>query len=245
MALTEEQAWTLTAAGLVALADGVLKGGEAGRILSLVEEKLDPEEQHVWIDLLSDPAGLWERARTLPRPPADRVPEILRVGWSIALVDGEGSSDEIQVLERLGDLLGVERARVTEWRKAWTIQASEIAQYVAHFAAILFHRRGDAAREPAQSIGPEARAEFDALLARLPLSEARRARARRLLDQEPTIDELGSALLFAAPERRGQALEELARFIRNGNYGDLGRRLFLALAARMAVPEDIARVILG
>src|SRR5574338_454994 len=54
--LTDEQAWTLTSAGLVALADGVLKGGEAGRILALVTEKLAPEDQDVWIDRLSDRA---------------------------------------------------------------------------------------------------------------------------------------------------------------------------------------------
>jgi hypothetical protein len=244
VALTDEQAWTLTAAGLVALADGVLKGGEAGRILALVEEQLDAGEQDLWIDRLADPKELWALAGELPRPAPERVPAILRSGWSIALVDGEGSNDEIQVLERLGELLGVERAQLVTWRKAWTIQASEIAQYLAHFAAILLHRRGDAAREPMQKIGDDARAEFAALLARLPLSEARRARATRLLEQEPTIDELGGALLFAEPERRGEALEEIARFVRTGNHGDLGRRLFLALAARMAVPEDMARVIL-
>ena len=67
----------------------------------------------------------------------------------------------------------------------------------------------------------------------------------KLLDHEPTVDELGSALLFAEPQRRGQAMGELARYVRSGNHGALGRQLFMALAARMAVPEDMAKVILG
>ena len=78
MALTDEQAWTLTASGLVALADGVLKGGEAGRVLGMVHESLGPEEQDQWIDLLADIEAMWRHARELPRPPADRIEGLLR-----------------------------------------------------------------------------------------------------------------------------------------------------------------------
>ncbi|MCY1055403.1 TerB family tellurite resistance protein [Nannocystis sp. SCPEA4] len=209
MALTDEQAWTLTSAGLVALADGVLKGGEASRILALVDAQLAAEQQDLWIDRLADAGALWEYARGLPRPPAERAPQILRAAWSIALVDGEGSSEEVEVLVRLGELFGVGREQLATWRKAWTMEAGELAQYVAAFAALLLHRRADAAREPMQPIDDQGRADFQGLLARLPLSEARRTRAMRLLDQEPTIDELGGALLLAEPARRGQALEEI------------------------------------
>jgi len=245
VALTDEQAWTLTSAGLVALADGVLKGGEASRILALVGAQLGGEEQDLWIDRLSDAQALWDHARGLPRPARERAPEILHAAWSIALVDGEGSAEEVEVLGRLGELLGVDREQLTTWRKSWTVDAGELAQYVAAFAAMMLHRRADAAREPMQPVDDEGRAEFSALLARLPLSEPRRNRAMRLLDQEPTIDELGSALLFTEPARRGQALEEIARLIRGSNHAAVGRQLFLALAARMAVPDDVARVILG
>ncbi|MFZ6180434.1 TerB family tellurite resistance protein [Nannocystis pusilla] len=245
MALTDEQAWTLTSAGLVALADGVLKGGEATRILALAHAQLPAEEQDAWIDRFADAGALWEYARGLPRPPADRAADILRSAWSIALVDGEGSAEEAEVLGRVGELLGVDREPLTAWRKAWTAEAGELAQYVAAFAAMMLHRRADAARDPMQAIDEEGRAEFRALLARLPLSEPRRQRALRLLDQAPTLDELGGALQLAEPERRGRALEEIARQIRGSNHAAFGRQLFLALAARMAVPEDGARVILG
>lgn len=244
VALTDEQAWTLISAGLVALADGVLKGGEATRILALVDQQLAAEEQDLWIDRLADPKALWEYAHGLPRPPAGQAPEILRAAWSIALVDGEGSAEEVQVLERLAAQIGVEREPLTTWRKSWTAEAGELAQYVAAFAAMMLHRRADAAREPMQAIDAAGRAEFQALLGRLPLSEARRARAMKLLDQAPTIDELGSALLFAEPARRGQALTEIAGLVRTSSHAAAGRQLFLALAARMAVPEDVARVLL-
>lgn len=245
MALTDEQAWTLTAAGLIALADGVLKGGEASRILGLVDQRLEPAEQDAWIDRLADARALWEYAVALPRLPAERAPQVLQDAWAIALVDGEGSTEEVQVLERIGALLGVDREQLSAWRTAWTTQAGELAQYVAAFAAILLHRRAQAAPVPMQPIDAAGREDYRALLARLPLSEARRARALRMLDQEPTLDELARALMLAAPARRGQALEELARLVRDSTHAALGRQLFLALAARIDVPEDVARVILG
>lgn len=244
VALTDEQAWTLTASGLVALADGVLKGGEAGRILGMVQESLAPAEQDQWIDLLSDAAALWEHARGLPRPAPGRAEGLLRQAWSIALVDGEGSADEVRVLERVAELLDVDREQLTVWRKTWTVQASELAQYIAAFAALLLHRRAAAAPEPMRGPDDAARAEFRALLARLPLSEARRAKALRLIDEPPTVEDLGGTLLFLEPARRGEALREIAGFVAAGGHGQTGRQLFLALAARMAVPEDMARTLL-
>lgn len=245
MALTDEHAWTLTASGLIALADGVLKGGEAGRILAMVQESLGPAEQDEWIDMMSDAEALWAYARKLSPPPADKLEGLLRKAWAIALVDGEGSADEIRVLEQVATHLGVERDQLSVWRKTWTVQASELAQYIAAFAAILLHRRAAAAPDPMQPLSDAARAEFRALLARLPLSEARRTKALRLLDETPTVDELGGNLLWLEPARRSEALRELAQHVVTGAYGQPGRQLFLALAARMAVPEDSARALLG
>lgn len=244
MALTEEQAWTLTASGLIALADGVLKGGEAGRILAMVQESLGPADQDEWMDLMTDVNALWAHARGLPHPPPDRLEALLRKAWSIALVDGEGSSDEVRMLEQIAAHLGVERDQLGIWRKTWTVQASELAQYIAAFAAILLRRRIAAAPDPMQPLTDADRAEFRTLLARLPLSEARRNKALRLLDEPPTVDELGSNLLWLEPARRSEALRELAQHVITGAHGQPGRQLFLALAARMAVPEDIARALL-
>lgn len=245
MALTDEQAWTLTASGLVALADGVLKGGEAGRILGMVQESLGPEDQDQWIDLLADPQALWEHARGLKPPPPEHLEGLLRQAWSIALVDGEGSQQEANVLAQIATLVGADLDQLTVWRKTWTVQASELAQHIAAFAALLLRRRAAAAPDPMQPLSDAARAEFRALLARLPLSEPRRNKALRLLDEPPTLDELGGTLLWLEPVRRAEALRELAHFVIAGAHGAEGRQLFLALAARMAVPEDAARTYLG
>lgn len=245
MALTLEQEWTLVACGLVALADGVLRGGEATRVLDLVAAALGPGEEDAWIDLVSSRDALLAHADGLAPAPSDSHERLLRRAWSIALVDGEGSADEARVLEQVGARLGIDRDQVTTWRKLWTSEAIESASHVAAFAALLLHRRGAAAPNPSRSLAPADRARFLELLARMPLSEARRQRLHRHIDESPGIEELGAALLWLSGERRDEVLRELAAHVRTDGHGALGRQLFLALAARMAVSEDAARVYLG
>jgi hypothetical protein len=244
VALTLELEWTLLACGLVALADGVLKGGEASRVLDMVSAALGPEEQDAWIDLISSREGLLARAQSLALPPADSHERVLRRAWSIALVDGEGSLDEARVLEQIGARLGVERDQVYVWRKLWTSEAIETAGHVATFAALLMHRHAAAAPQVGTPPGPAERDKFLALLARMPLSEARRVRLHRLLDEAPGVEDLGNALLWLSAERRDEVLRELATHLRTGNDGPLGRQLFLALAARVALADDAARAYL-
>lgn len=244
MALKQELEWTLVACGLVALADGVLKGGEASRVLDMVHEALPPAERDEWIDLISDRERLLAHVATLKPPPADSHERLLRRAWSIALVDGEGSSDEARVLEQIGERLGIERGHVITLRKLWTSEAIETAGHVASFAALLLHRRGAAAPNPSKQLAPPDREQFLQMLARMPLSEARRQRLHRLMDESPTVEELGNTLLWLGPERRDEVLRELATHVRTGGHGPLGRQLFLALAARMAVHDDAARAYL-
>ena len=244
MALTLELEWTLVACGLVALADGVLKGGEASRVLDMVNAALGPEDQDTWIDLISSREGLLARADALARPPDDSPERVLRRAWSIALVDGEGSLDEARILEQLGARLGIERDQVIVWRKLWTSQAIETAGHVATFAALLLHRHATAAPQLGAPLGVNERAKFLRLLAGMPLSEARRVRLHRLLDEAPGVEDLGSALLWLSAERRDEVLRELATYLRTGNDGPLGRQLFLALAARVALDDDAARAYL-
>ena len=47
------------------------------------------------------------------------------------------------------------------------------------------------------------------------------------------------------PDRRDEVLREIAAYIRTAGAGPLGRQLFLALATRMAVREDLALRYLG
>ena len=244
MALKLELEWTLVACGLVALADGVLKGGEASRVLDMVHEALPPEERDEWIDLVSDRERLLAHAAQLAQPPADTRERLLRRAWSIALVDGEGSSDEARVLEQIGARLGLERDLGATWRKLWTSEAIESASHVASFAALLLHRRATAAPAPSKQLAAPDREQFLQLLARMPLSDARRQRLHRLMDESPTVEELGNTLLWLSAERRDEVLRELASHVRTSGHGPLGRQLFLALAARMAVHDDAARAYL-
>lgn len=245
MALKLELEWTLIACGLVALADGVLKGGEASRVLDMVHEALPPDQQDEWIDLVSDRERLLAHAAKLPTPPPDTREPLLRRAWSIALVDGEGSGDEARVLEQIGERLGLERDQVATWRKLWTSEAIETAGHVASFAALLLHRRGAAAPEPSKQLAPADREQFLQLLTRMPLSDARRQRLHRLMDESPSVEDLGNTLLWLGPERRHEVLRELATHVRTSGHGPLGRQLFLALAARMAVHDEAARAYLA
>jgi uncharacterized tellurite resistance protein B-like protein len=240
MALTLELEWTLVACGLVALADGVLKGGEASRVLDMVHELCPLAEQDAWIDDISSPGDLQARLESLAPPPRDSQERLLRRAWGIALVDGEGSQAEARVLEQIGERLGVARDDVSTWRKLWTSEAVETAGHVAGFAALLMHRRAAASPEPGDLPGPADRDKFTALLARLPLSEARRQRLGKLLDEPGSVEDLGNALLWLGPDRRDEVLREIAAYIRTAGAGPLGRQLFLALAARMAVRDDLA-----
>ena len=240
MPLSLETEWTLAACGLVALADGVLKGGEAGRVLDMVHSLVEPAEQDAWIDDISSRESMQARLDGLAAPDADSRERILRRAWGIALVDGEGSQDEARVLELVGERLGVARDDVATWRKLWTSHAVETAGHVAAFAALLMHRRAAASPTPGDLPGPQDRDTFLRLLARLPLSEARRQRHVKLLDEPGSVDDLGHALLWLGPDRREEVLQELAAYIRTAGAGPLGRQLFLALATRMAVREDVA-----
>lgn len=240
MAVTLELEWTLVACGLVALADGVLKGGEASKVLDKVHALLEPAEQDDWIDAISSRADLERRMATLEVAPLESHERILRQAWSIALVDGEGSADECRILEQIGERLGRPRDAVVTWRKLWTAEAVENASHVAGFAALHLHRRAAASPEPGDLPGPADREAYVRLLARLPLSEARRQRLIKLLDEAGSIEDLGNALLWLGPERRDEVLREIASYIRTSGAGPLGRQLFLALAARMAVRDDLA-----
>ena len=244
VALTPEAEWTLIACGLVALADGALREGEAGRVLAAANEALTPAEQDAWSDRLRSREALLAHVGSVPQPRPEAREGLLRRAWSIALAEGEGSVDEARALEQVGERLRLDREQVALWRKQWTSEAAETAVHLAGFAALLLHRRAAAASSPAPALAPPDRAQFEQLLARMPLSDVRRQRLHRHMDTSPTVEELGNGLLWLSSEQREEVLHELVGFIRGGNHGELGQQLFLALADRMAVTEDAARAYL-
>lgn len=245
VALTPEAEWTLIACGLVALADGALRDGEASRVLAAANEALTPAEQDAWSDRLRSREALLAHAGGVPQPRPEAREGLLRRAWSIALADGEGSVDEARALEQVGERLRLDREQVAVWRKQWTGEAAETAVHLAGFAALLLHRRAAAAASsPTPALAPPDRAQFEQLLARMPLNDARRQRLHRHMDTSPTVEELGNGLLWLSSEQRDEVLRELVGFIRSGGDGELGQQLFLALTDRMAVNPDVARAYL-
>ncbi|WAS94926.1 hypothetical protein [Nannocystis punicea] len=241
MALTDEQAWILTSVGLIRLADGYpIDRTAANMIFAGVNARLTDEEQDSWIDRLADAPALWEYARALPRPPADRVLEILRAAWSMWMRDSYASSGEAEVLAGLSELFGV--GMLLSWRKTFLLEFGDLEEYLEAFGLMLDRRADAAARgHPLDDLG---RAEFQAP-AGPPAPHQRGVPRQYLLDPETTIDELGGALLREERGLRRRALEDIARLVRLSDHVALGRQLFLALAARMGVSEDLARELLG
>lgn len=202
MPLTPEQEWTLVACGLLALADQVLTGGEASRLLTLVDAYLDPEEQDQWMDLVSDRAALEAHFATMERPPGSDHLELLEHVWHVALADGEASLTEIRVFDSVGERLGIPRDQLAVFRKKWTYEAMDDAEIIAGMFNVLLTRtdpRGD-----------DDLARYTAILGRLPLSQSRRDRLRDAAGSPPTIDHLGGAFAKLTERRQREVIRSIA-----------------------------------
>ncbi|MEZ4429780.1 MAG: TerB family tellurite resistance protein [Nannocystaceae bacterium] len=217
----------LTAQGLIALADRVLTGAEATRVLSLVHQHLDVEEQDQWMDLLTDLDGLSAHFDGLATP--EGPPEaILEELWSIALVDGDASMAEVRMLERIGQTLGVDAATVHEWRKAWTTEVIENGDFAARFLATLIGA-GEGAT-PSE----EDRAYFEKLVNGLPISLARRKKLLRFLERPPTVDALAQELAAVPEAKQAAAIETIERILERSIHASAGKAQLASLRQRMA-----------
>ena len=174
MPLSPEQEWTLVACGLVAHADGVLDAGEFEQALWMLDERIDGEDNTLWVARLADEAALHEHAATLQLPPPLFSEDILSKAWRMALSDGRGTDREVEVHDEIASILGEDLATVARWRDAWSLQAQARSQLIAGFAAHI-------ARADGQITGAE-RASFDALLAHLPLAEGTEDAMKNLLN---------------------------------------------------------------
>lgn len=232
MALSPEQEWTLVACGLVAHADGVLEVGEWDQVLWMLDERLPAEEAGAWVDLLSHREQLVVRLGELSLPPPFFAETILERAWRMALADGRGSDEEVAVHDDLAKRLGVDLEQVRTWRDHWYEQARRRADAVAAFAAMLANADGVA--------DSGERAEFDDLVARLPVDEVRRAMLTAFIDAPPSLDEVVGRLAALPPEERGIAVVTMVPIVRASFTGRAERELFLALAERVAIERDDA-----
>jgi len=238
MPLTPEQEWTIAACGLIAHADGDLSPGESDQLLAMLDEHLTPAEHARWLALLADQTAL-RAAFTELAPPLPAFTEpLLEKAWTMALADGDASDAEVRELERIADDLGIDARELAEWRGHWTARAVELAEHISTFAALLIHH--DGAIEPAEV------AQFRGLLARLPLSAARREQlAAELLARPPALDQIGATLASLPRERRLTVLRSLAPLVACSSRADLGRAFFLSLAHAAAISADQAARLLG
>lgn len=229
MPLSPEQEWTLVACGLVAHADGIVDVGEWDQVLWMLDERLAADETDGWLDLLSQRAALQARLTELPLPPPLFTETILERAWRMALADGRGSDEERAVHDEIASRLGADLAEVKQLRHRWREQAERRADAVIAFAAMLANADGIA--------DSGERAEFDDLVARMPVEPARREQLAQMIDAAPSVDDVVGRLAALSPEERGIAVVSLVPIVRASFTGDRERNLFLELAERVAIPR--------
>ncbi|MBX7081504.1 MAG: hypothetical protein K1X88_20050 [Nannocystaceae bacterium] len=227
MPLSPEQEWTLVACGLVAHADGILDVGEWEQVLWMLDERLAADEAEAWLELLAHREGLEARLRELPLPPPLFTETILERAWRMALADGRGSDEERHVHDDIAKRLGADPAEVVALRERWSESAARRADAVVAFAAMLANADGIA--ESGE------RAEFDDLLARMPVTAAQRGALAGLIDAPPALADVVGRLTALPPEERAIALVSLVPLVRASFTGDRERNLFLDLAERVAI----------
>lgn len=233
MTLTPEQEWILVACGLIAHADGELKDGECELILALLDERLTDSEHSRWFDVLGDREALRRMFAELPPPLPLFTETTLEKAWAMALADGEASSAEIAVMEEIAGQLGVTARELNSWRRQWTEQATELAEHIATFAAVMIHHDGVLDSDEVE--------QYRSLLARLPLTQERRDQiAAENLARSPTLDHVGARLAALPRERRLAVLRAIAPLVSASSRPELGRDFFLDLAAFAAVPREQA-----
>jgi tellurite resistance protein len=233
MTLSPEQEWTLVACGLVAHADGILEIGEWDQVLWMLDERLPTEVADSWLELLANKAALQVRLGELQLPPPFFAETILERAWRMALADGRGSDEELAVHDDLAARLGIEAAQSKAWREQWREQGRRRAEAIAAFAAMLANADGVA--------DSGERAEFDDLIARLPVDDARRAELATLIDTPPQLGDVVGKLAGLTPEERGIALVSMAPIVRSSFSGRAERDLFLELAQSVAIDRDDAQ----
>jgi tellurite resistance protein len=236
MPLSPEQEWTLVACGLIAHADGILDVGEWDQVLWMLDERIAAADAEAWTVELADRERLLARLDGLPLPPPFFSETILERSWRMALADGRGSEQEAAVHDDIARRLGVDAAEVARLREGWAAKARKRAEVVARFAAMLANLDG--------RVDVGERAEYDALLDRLPLADDRRSAAQAWIDDPPDLDDVVGGLAAMDPEERGIALISLAPVVHATARGGRERTAFLDLAERVAVPRPDAERLL-
>ena len=223
MPVAPETEWILVACGLIAHADGTLDGNEAERLMAMVDDRIAEDDYAEWLSVIGDRAELEARYARLPDPPAEQHRNLLEEAWAMAMVDGSRNVDELLVLTRIAERLGVEPLQLEFWREAWTHNEQEFASGVAELAVAVL---GGGERLYEDDLSPV----LD-LIERLPTSAEERERLAGFATAPPSdVDALARRLAGMPRSRRVQAfalvapladagVDERAR----GRFVDIGR----------------------
>lgn len=214
MPISSEQEWILTASALVAMADRVLKGAEASRVLAIVNEHLDAAEQDHWMDLLTDLDGLQKHFDGLPAPRVKAPETLLEQVWAMALVDGEASMAEVRMFEKIAGVLNVHPPKANQWRRAWTAAAVESGELQASVVAMVLRHDGE--------ICAGDRKLFEAMIATLPISKVRTKKLLQLLDRPPRDTDISNRLALLPAARQADALREIAGQLTKTTHAESG-----------------------
>ncbi|MBK8266131.1 MAG: TerB family tellurite resistance protein [Nannocystis sp.] len=233
--LTPEQEWTLVGCGLLALADRVLTGSEASRLLLLVSAYLDADEQDEWMDKLTDHQALTDHFEKMSPPPAEEHQALLERVWTIALADGEASMTEIRAFDQVGARLGLAADQLSVLRKKWTYQAMEAAELAVGFLALLLHRGGPPSEHDIT--------RYDATLARLPLGKVRRERLHEQLTAPPSAAHLAEQIHRLSRIRQLEVLSVIADQLKDFPRRERARELFEEIAEPAGISSELLATI--
>jgi uncharacterized tellurite resistance protein B-like protein len=194
MPVTLETEWVLVACGLIAHADGVLDGAEAERLMTMVDDRIPEDDYSEWLSVIGSETELEARYAALPDPPVEQHRTVLEEAWTMAMVDGSRSTEELLVLTRIAERLGVEPMQLEFWREAWTRNEQEFADAVATLATVVLGG-GEALYEDDVS------AYLD-MVERLPTSQEERERLAAFATTPPTDSSALSRTLAGMPRSR-------------------------------------------
>lgn len=236
MSLSLEQEWVIFGCGIIAHADDILEVDEWDRILRLVDVSLPDAEVAELLDLLADRVELEKKFALLEPPPSASHRTILFNCWRMALADGEGSAIEADTYDLIAKRLGVDETVAATWRRDWTERASDQAEVVVSFAAVVANL--DGRTDVAEAV------EFDSLLERMPLPLGKRGDLSTLIYNPPELDALVERLVTFSDEDKEAVFFELAPLVSGPSRGDRERAVYLDLADRVAVSRVRAEAML-
>ena len=236
MALGLTEQWTLVACSIMAHADGVVDGEECDRLMALIENSVDGDEYSQWLATISDPKRLEELLQSLDPPEGSANREILEQAWSLAIVDGERSKEELAALVRVAHRLGVEPVQLDFWREAWTTGQEEFAEAIARTVAAVL---GGGA-----PVFADDRKVISELIWRLPTSNDHREKLKSVAIAPQSPEEV-ERLLGAMPRsKRNWLLRVIVPTVRASSRSEEARQRFVSLAAATGIAEDRASEIL-